>query len=155
SLDPQYLRPRINLGSLYLAQGNFDEAIRCLSEAYKIEPANFEANNNLGAVYAKMENWSASVEHYERALASDSKNPTVHLNLARAYSSAGDLARAQNSYQAVLRLSPDNWEALFELGKTCVSLGMPEEAKKYLSDLLFRGGAFSGKAEAERILAGL
>jgi tetratricopeptide (TPR) repeat protein len=155
SLDARYLRPRINLGSLYLARNDFDNAIFHLSEAFNIERTNFEVNNNLGAVYAKMENWRASVEHYERALAAQSNHPTVHLNLARAYTSAGDLAKAQNSYQAVLRLTPENWDAIFELGKIYVSMGMPDEAKKQLTDLLFRNSAFHAKVDAERILAGL
>jgi hypothetical protein len=34
-------------------------------------------------------------------------------------------------------------------------MGMPEEAKKYLTDLLFRNSSFHAKADAERILAGL
>jgi tetratricopeptide (TPR) repeat protein len=155
SLDARYVRPRINLGSMFIARNDFDNAILYLSEAFRIEPANFEVNNNLGAVYAKMENWQSSVEHYERALAAQSNHPTVHLNLARAYTSAGDLAKAQNSYQAVLRLTPENWDAIFELGKIYVSLGMPDEAKRQLTDLLFRNTAFHAKADAERILAGL
>jgi Tfp pilus assembly protein PilF len=95
------------------------------------------------------------VEHYEKALAVEANNPTVHLNLARAYTSAGDLAKAQNSYQAALRYAPNNWDALFELGKTCVSMGKPDDAKKYMSDLLQRNASYSGRAEVERILAGL
>lgn len=154
-LDAQYLRPRINLGNLYLARDNFDEGINCLSEAFRIESANFEVNNNLGAVYAKMERWSSSIEHYERALAREPNHPIVHLNLARAYTGAGDLTKAQNSYQAVLRLNRDSWDALFELGKTCVSLGMRDDARKYLVDLLQRNPSYSGRAEAERILGGL
>jgi tetratricopeptide (TPR) repeat protein len=79
----------------------------------------------------------------------------VHLNLARAYTSAGDFTNAKNSYQAVLRLTPENWDAMYELGKICVSLGMPDEAKKYLTDLLVRNTTFHARADAERILAGL
>jgi tetratricopeptide (TPR) repeat protein len=155
SLDRKYVRPRINLGNLYLSHNNFNEGTRYLSEAYAIEPSNFEVNNNLGAVYAKMENWTKSVEHYEKALSVDSKNPTVHLNLARAYTSAGEFAKAQNSYLAVLRLNPDNWDALYELGKTYVSMGKPDEAKKHLRDLLQRNASYGARADAERILAGL
>jgi TolA-binding protein len=68
---------------------------------------------------------------------------------------AGDLAKARTAYQNVLKTAPDNWDALFELGKACVSLGNTAEAKKYLQDLVKRNAAFAGKAEAERILAGL
>nr|AGS53905.1 TPR domain protein [uncultured bacterium contig00078] len=155
SLDVKYLRPRINLGSIYLAGGNLGEAIRYLNEAYASEPANFEVNNNLGAVYAKQENWSYSIVHYERALNSRPNDPTVRFNLARAYAGAGDLDKAQGAYQALLRLAPDNWDAMLELGKTCVMLGQNNEAKRYLQDLINRNPNYSNKAEAESILRSL
>ena len=156
SLDPRYVRPRINLGRIFLEQNNFDDALKYLyDEAFRIEPANFEVNNNLGAVFAKMENWGFSVEHYERAIRVENNHPTVHLNLARAYSGAGDLARARNSYLNVLRLVPDNWDAMFELAKTYIGLELPGDAGEYLSELVRRNPAFHGRAEAERLLAGL
>jgi tetratricopeptide (TPR) repeat protein len=155
TIDSKYIKPRINLGSIYLSNGKYDDAITILSEAYAIEPANFEVNNNLGAVYAKKENWTYSIVHYERALTSKPNDPTVRFNLARAYAGAGEIEKAQNSYQALLRIAPDNWDAMFELGMTCVTLGQNSEAKRYLQDLISRNPNYSGKAEAERILKSL
>jgi tetratricopeptide (TPR) repeat protein len=155
SLDSKYMRPRINLGSIFLSAGRYDDAITCLSEAYSIEPANFEINNNLGAVYAKKENWTYSIVHYEKALTSYPNDPTVRFNLARAYAGAGEIEKAQNSYQVLLRITPDNWDAMFELGMTCVTLGQNNEAKRYLQDLISRNPNYTGKAEAERILKSL
>jgi Flp pilus assembly protein TadD len=132
--------------------GDIPQAISYLNEAYGVEPANFEVNNNLGAVYAKQETWSYSIVHYERALSARQNDPTVLFNLARAYAGAGDLEKAQSSYQALLRLAPDNWDAMYELGMTCVSLGKTNDAKRYLQDLINRNPNYSGKAEAERIL---
>jgi thioredoxin-like negative regulator of GroEL len=54
----------------------------------------------------------------------------------------------------VLRLDPDNWDAMLELGMTFVSLGRPDDARRYLGDLLRRNSGHSGSGEAERILAG-
>jgi tetratricopeptide (TPR) repeat protein len=95
------------------------------------------------------------VEHYEKALAVDPRNPTVRLNLARACVGAGDLVRARDAYRELLRVEPGNWDALFELGKTYASLGDSDSAKRSLEDLLKRNPAWPGRAEAERILAGL
>ncbi|MDR3123930.1 MAG: tetratricopeptide repeat protein, partial [Treponema sp.] len=53
SLDAAYIRPRINLGNLYLDNGFAEEALRLLTAAYDREPASFEVNNNLGAAYAR------------------------------------------------------------------------------------------------------
>jgi len=155
TLDSKYLRPRINLGSMYLTAGNYNEAIHYLNEAYAVEPANFEVNNNLGAVYAKLDNWSYSIVHYERALASKSNDATVRFNLARAYAASGDHLKAQSSYQQVLRLAPDNWDAMYELGMTCVKLGLSSEAKQYLQDLISRNPNYSGRSEVESILRSL
>jgi Flp pilus assembly protein TadD len=58
-------------------------------------------------------------------------------------------------YREILRITPDNWEAILELGKTCASLGEADVAKGYLRDLLARNPSYPGNAEAERILAGL
>jgi Flp pilus assembly protein TadD len=155
NIDLKYIRPRINLGSLFLATGNYNEAIRYLNEAYKVEPSNYEVNNNLGAVYVKQENWTYSIVHYERALNTRQNDPTVMFNLARAYAGADELEKALSSYQSLLRLAPDNWDAMFELGMTCVTLGKSNDAKRYFTDLINRNPNYSGRAEAERILTTL
>jgi tetratricopeptide (TPR) repeat protein len=152
ALDPKYIRPRINLGNIYISTGNLNEAASYLNEVYGIEPNNFEVNNNLGAVYARQENWTYSIIHYERALSAKPNDTTVRLNLSRAYAGAGDFEKAQNAYQTLLHISPDNWDAMYELGMTCLSLGKNDDAKRYLQDLIKRNPNYDGKAEAERIL---
>jgi tetratricopeptide (TPR) repeat protein len=155
SLDAGYVKPRINLGRLCLENGLPAEALRFLTEAYRVEPNNPDVNNNLGAVYASQERWEESLQYYERALAQDPNHSMVRLNLARAYVGAGRLDRARDTYRDFLRLEKDNWEAILELGKTCVSLGEAETARLYLQDLLKRNPSHPGSAEAERILAAL
>jgi FimV-like protein len=95
------------------------------------------------------------MEHYEKAQAAQPDNLTVRLNLARALVGAGDLLRAKDAYQKLLGLCADNWDARLELGKTFVSLGDSDSARRSLLELLKRNPGYEGKAEAERILAGL
>jgi Flp pilus assembly protein TadD len=52
SLDAGYIRPRINLGSLYLANGFAEQSVNLLTAAYNQAPESFEVNNNLGSAYA-------------------------------------------------------------------------------------------------------
>jgi tetratricopeptide (TPR) repeat protein len=155
SLDSAYVRPRINLGSLCLFNGYPDEALSLLQEAYLREPGSFEVNNNMGAAYAQKEQWRESVGHYERALAVEPDNQTVRLNLARALVRSGELVRAREAYQELLRISADNEDARFELGQIFVSLGDNHSARQSLQELLRRNPKYTGKAEVERILAGL
>jgi len=60
-----------------------------------------------------------------------------------------------SSYQQVLRLASNNWDAMFELSKTYVALGQFNDAKRYLQDLINRNPAYTERVEAERILRGL
>ncbi|GHV81262.1 hypothetical protein AGMMS49944_30530 [Spirochaetia bacterium] len=155
TLDAAYIRPRINLGSLYLSNGRAEEALNLLTAAYNQQPGSFEVNNNLGAAYARLEQWGRSVEHYGKALQSEPDNPTVRMNLARALVGSGDLAKARDAYLECLKLDAANWDARLELGKTYVSLGERDSAKRSLEELVSRNPNYTGKAEAERILSGL
>ncbi|MCL2478998.1 MAG: tetratricopeptide repeat protein, partial [Treponema sp.] len=88
-------------------------------------------------------------------MAVDSGNLTVRLNLARALVGAGSFTEAADAYRQLISLAPSNWDAVFELGKTYVSLGDSAQAKRTLQDLLNRNPSYSGRAEAEKILSGL
>jgi Flp pilus assembly protein TadD len=55
----------------------------------------------------------------------------------------------------LVKLDSNNWDALFELGKTYASLGDAANARQRLSDLLKRNPSYSRRGEAEKILAGL
>jgi FimV-like protein len=77
------------------------------------------------------------------------------LNLARALVGSGALDEARDAYLECLRLDTANWDARLELGKTYVSLGDRDSAKRSLQELISRNPDYTGKAEAERILSGL
>jgi tetratricopeptide (TPR) repeat protein len=155
SLDQKYVRPRVNLGKIFIANGLPDQAMTLLLEAYRVEPSSFEVNNNLGAAYQKLEDWERSVEYYEKAITAEPNNATTRLNLARAYAGAANFNKARDQYREVLRLNPNNADALFELGKAYVSLGDAASAKQQLEVLLKTSPDYPGKAEAERIMEGL
>ncbi|MDR2785909.1 MAG: tetratricopeptide repeat protein [Treponema sp.] len=155
SLDQKYVRPRVNLGKIFIANGLPNQAMTLLLEAYRVEPSSFEVNNNLGAAYQKLEDWDRSVEFYEKAITAEPNNATTRLNLARAYIGAANFNKARDQYRETLRLNPNNADALFELGKAYVSLGDAASAKQQLEALLRTSPNYPGKAEAERILEGL
>jgi tetratricopeptide (TPR) repeat protein len=77
------------------------------------------------------------------------------MNLARAYVGSGNLAGAKDAYLAVIKAAPNNYDALFELGKACAGMGDLESAKQYLASLLEKNPGYSGRAEAEKILMSL
>ncbi len=77
------------------------------------------------------------------------------MNLARAYAGAGNLSSARDAYLALLEREPNNWDAVFELGKVYAALNDSANAGKYLSDLLKQNPGYAKKTEAEMILGAL
>ncbi|MCX7656946.1 MAG: tetratricopeptide repeat protein, partial [Treponemataceae bacterium] len=75
--------------------------------------------------------------------------------LARSYVGAGRFEKARDAYLELVKLDSNNWDALFELGKTYASLGDTANARQRLSDLLKRNPTYTRRGEAEKILAGL
>ena len=154
-LDFRYVKPRINMSKIFIEFGMFPEARNLLLDARQWEPSSFEVNNNLGDVYTKMEEWNSSIEYLEIAMSLDSSDLTVRTNLANAFVQSGKLSQAVDAYREVIRLSPTNWDAMFQLGKTYVSLGDSAQARRTLQDLIARNPSYSSRAEVERILAEL
>lgn len=134
--DPKYVKPRINIGTMYLDAKRIDDALNQLNAAYNIEKDNFEVNNNLGKAYGLKGLFDKAVDHYAKAVSKNPKDATVRANLASAYISAGLTEKARDTYIDLLKIDGQRWDAYYELGKLYISLGDKAAAKSVLSDLL-------------------
>ncbi|MBN2811751.1 MAG: tetratricopeptide repeat protein [Spirochaetales bacterium] len=153
--DPKYVKPRINLGIMYLDAGRLDEALNQFNAAYLVEKDNFEVNNNLGKAWALKGSFDKSVEHYARALNKAPRDPTVRANLAVAYVSAGLTEKARDTYKELIALDPSRWEAYHELGKLYISLGDKAGAKAILQELIQKKPDYKNAAEVRALLSTL
>src|SRR5579863_128437 len=97
-------------------QGKLDEAEALYREILSVSPAHFDALHMLGVLYAQRRDYPAAIALIAQATAIRPDNATAHCNLAKALGGCGRLADAVESYDAALRIDPDQPEAQYKRG---------------------------------------
>lgn len=93
-------------------QGDYYGAIVLLKQAVQFTPDNSEAWFLLGSCQERNPNWRReAAESFQRALSIDPNFVDAMISLGDLYKSEGMISRAQNCYEDVLRISPENQQA--------------------------------------------
>jgi tetratricopeptide (TPR) repeat protein len=116
------------LGSLWLKQGNGDEATRCLTRALQLQPSYASAHYNLGIALAESGHPSEAVAHFEEALHIEPDLTDAQVNLGNALVQVGRAADAIPHYEAALQFEPGAADVHIDLGLTLARLGRLQEA---------------------------
>ncbi|HEX9341468.1 MAG TPA: tetratricopeptide repeat protein [Thermoplasmata archaeon] len=101
----------INRGAALLLAGRTREAIGALREFLEFDPRRAEALNNLGVAFVHSGRAGSGVTTLERA-AKQVELPRIVLNLGKAHEEARQTADATRAYAQVLRMRPEDAEAL-------------------------------------------
>ncbi len=101
----------INRGAALLLAGRTREAIGVLREFLELDPRRAEALNNLGVAFVHSGRARSGVTTLERA-AKQVELPRIVLNLGKAHEEARQTADATRAYAQVLRMRPEDAEAL-------------------------------------------
>ena len=89
-----------NMGLIYLAGGDHEEAAKNLLQATTIKPDDVVAQTHLGVAYRHLGKFQEAKTAYDMALKTNPKYPFAHLNAGILYDIyLSDLARALNHYQ--------------------------------------------------------
>lgn len=96
------------LGSLFLRQGRYAEAVDALRKALVIRPAFFEALHDLGLASFKLGGHAEAIEAYDRAAALDPKSFEVFHNRARALQALHRHDEALADFDRALESRPDD-----------------------------------------------
>ncbi len=100
SEQPELAGPWINLGQIYVAQGQPEEARRAFEAAAQANPYNCTAHNELGLLSRVNGDFEAAEQHYKNCLNLVPGNSAAHLNLGILYELyLGRLADALVSYR--------------------------------------------------------
>jgi tetratricopeptide (TPR) repeat protein len=131
AIKPDFGEAWSNLGQVRIEQRNPEEAVRCYEEALRYTPGNPKDLNNLGIALAGLRRFEEAEKRFAEALKLDPAYPSALFNYAgmmqeqgrtseavaefrrggALLASKGKLSEALGSYEAALRLAPDDAQA--------------------------------------------
>jgi tetratricopeptide (TPR) repeat protein len=105
-----------NLGSLLLARGDLDQAIRDFRKALELWPDQSKDHNNLGNALAQKGRMAEAMEQFQTALKLSPDNSDTETNIGAALLQQGETDEAISHLKRAIEKSPDNAQAHINLG---------------------------------------
>jgi tetratricopeptide (TPR) repeat protein len=102
---PTDAQPFLNLGILIADAGEWENAIRYLTQAASLSPSNPRIHEELGAVYQEQNELPKAQEELERAVTLAPKSSEAHFKLAELYRKEGKRDRAQQEFEICSQLN--------------------------------------------------
>jgi protein O-GlcNAc transferase len=146
------------LGVLSYQSGNYDAALKYLSEALRYIPANAYVHYNVGNVYKEKREFDKAASCYQKALQLNSGLFEAYHNLGIIFQARNQLDEAIACYQKAVELNPSLADAYYNLGTISQDRGLLDEAIAFyrktiqlepnLADAWFNmGNVFSDKRQ--------
>jgi tetratricopeptide (TPR) repeat protein len=120
----------VDLGRLYIKQGDFARAAAVMARAAELAPNAPAVHVNQGAIHVATGDYASAVEAFTRALQLNPNLVQAHFNLAGVYERQGRARDALSHFDAMLILDPANVAAAVAKAAILFSLGQLEEAWK-------------------------
>lgn len=129
---------------LLQAEHQYDTAIAAVGTALAEAPEDESLNMQAGVLYmsksqstetdsmAAVEAVEMAVPRFEKVIEVDSANVDAAFNLALAYRALGQLDKSAEPLQAVVLISPDDFQARMQLATVLLQLERPEDAEPHL-----------------------
>ncbi len=135
-----------------LQEGETDAALAALTKASEENPHNEYAFFFLGGVYFERRDWARALKCYVRAMEIAPSYVGAMIGAGQALRMLGDHARALRMGRQVLRLRPDDPDALFLLGATHFQRAEYREARPFLERFLRTNPEIEVAMEVEGML---
>lgn len=133
--QPENLLARGNLGICYEQIGAYDKAIDEFNRVLKANPRDFTALYNLGLAYFVKEEPEKAFDYFGRAIQANPSHPQVSLAMlgaARCYEARGEVAKAADLLDKVIKRDPNNQYAYLAMAKIHKSNKEPGKALQCL-----------------------
>ena len=127
-LDPNHAGAQEELGMLYMATGQPNEARTHLLRATELDPGRWRAYNTLGVLADIDKQYAAAVGNYELALAANPGSSMLMNNIGYSYYLAGDLEQAAKWMQKAIAATPDYAPAIRNMALLYARRGWYEQA---------------------------
>ncbi|MBZ5563759.1 MAG: sulfatase-like hydrolase/transferase [Acidobacteriia bacterium] len=96
--------------------GRYEQSLRKLREAEKVEPASMPINYLMGLDYYRAKDFPSAIQRFQNALKLDPKYALATYYMGLAQIETGDFQAAAESFQRTLELDPSNFQAAYNLG---------------------------------------
>lgn len=150
-----YIKPRIELGALYLSLNDPDKALTQLLAAYRIDQTSVEANNNLATAYRIKGLFADSLSHAQKAIAARPNDASLRFTMALTQFGQKDYAAARSSLEACINLDGTYWEAYHRLGEVLIAMDRKDDAKTILNRLLSLNPNYPAKETVSQLVSSL
>jgi tetratricopeptide (TPR) repeat protein len=104
--DPRFSWPHHNIGRIYMARHDYEQARVWLERALEVNPDHWRALYNYGVTNANLHRWPEALAAYRRALAISPNDARLHANVGWTLIKLGQEADAERELQIALRLDP-------------------------------------------------
>jgi serine/threonine-protein kinase len=131
-LDPLSLITRCSLGSVYIAQREYDCAIDCFRRALDLEPRFYKGLMGLGRAHIAKGLYEEGITYFQEARALSGNILYVAGALGHAYALAGNREQAQRHLEELLRLSNNRYVPATSIAIIYLGLGRVETAMDWL-----------------------
>src|SRR2546423_10560934 len=133
SLDPQNFDWLYLLGSVQMARGAFDRAVKTLQSALQMRPGDLAAEVRLADSLTAVPDWDGAAELYGVILENRRESPKAWYGLGRAQAANGNHAAAIESYSKARELFPAYRAAHFALAAGLRRTGRTPGSDKHIS----------------------
>ena len=96
ALDPDFAAGKRAIGA-----GDWEEAIKALTNAALRDARNADIQNYLGYAYRRLRQFDPAMHHYQQALTLNPRHRSAHEHLGEAHLAQGDLAKAKEHLAAL------------------------------------------------------
>jgi type IV pilus biogenesis/stability protein PilW len=151
---PDYAEAHNNLGIVLSQQGKGDDAIREFDAAASnvLYPTPEWAYYNMGEEYRRRKDPAKAEEMYRRSIRMNDRYVDAYLRLAFLQADRGRGADAARTLEACVAVVPGAARAWLDLGKTYLTLGRPQDARKALENALANSTEPALRKEASEYL---
>ncbi len=110
------------LAQVYWVVRDYGSCVSCLETVIRLNPRWSLPYEALGNIYLKTKLYfpnrlEKAAENYSKAIYLEPSRIDLRLNLAQCYEDAGDVKKAETTYEAILQIDPNNTTAISALKK--------------------------------------
>ena len=109
-----FVRPYFNLGRVFLAQNDFENALHYFNKALEVDDTDPDAYFYLGVYYEKQGDFEKAIEYYQKAVALNATNDIEpHVSLSACYFAVDQYEEALKESNKAYELCLDDKDVVF------------------------------------------